>query len=119
MLTLTLTLTLSHQVQSGPGLPQDPAEDPVFGNTKLASVLDELIPDMMDVVLAVRDEDYEGEGEGEGRGLPHARALRVANNAGFDVLINGADSPVPGACEAGHSFTRKQSTTRLRHKHSG
>ena len=50
-----------------------------------------LVPDLLDVVLAVKDASYSEK-------PPHAAAIALAEERGFEVLANGGATPEPGAC---------------------
>jgi hypothetical protein len=69
------------EIQSGPGLPT---------NTKaVREVVEAMIPDFAAVVLAVRDEPD----------AAHATAKAVAQQRGFELLVDGAAAPAPASCE--------------------
>ena len=50
-----------------------------------------LVPDLLDVVLAVKDASYNEK-------PPHAAAIALAEARGFEVLANGGATPEPRAC---------------------
>ena len=82
MIDANLNVYLS-EVQSGCGLPT---------NTRaVRDVVLKLVPDLLDVVLAVKDASYNEK-------PPHAAAIALAEARGFEVLANGGETPEPRAC---------------------
>ena len=72
------------EIQSGPGLPT---------NTKaVREVVEAMIPDFAAVVLAVRDEPD----------AAHATAKAVAQQRGFELLVDGAAAPAPASLSLIH-----------------
>ena len=61
-------------------------------NTRaVRDVILKLVPDLLDVVLAVKDASYNEK-------PPHAAAIALAEERGFEVLANGGATPEPRAC---------------------
>lgn len=82
MVDAELNVYLS-EVQSGCGLPT---------NTKaVRDVVTKLVPDLLDVVLKVKDANYL-------ETPPHASAVKLAEERGFEVLANNGETPEPWAC---------------------
>lgn len=72
------------EIQSGPGLPT---------NTRaVRAVVEKLLPDLADLVLAVRAESPRAAARG------HAAAAAIAEARGFEVLVANATAPEPRAC---------------------